>query len=203
MQPRIPNPALSVPGVIDALQSLGEAVNNAAKQAGLSQTTLDLVSLRASQINGCAVCLDMHVNVHHNFIANNASLGDELFSGTWSGGGGATLCTGSDYYKFNYNWVCGNLSSGEGGGVTHLGFIYSGDIEHNTIVLNQSSNPTIPTNGGGISVQGTPDTDPICGALLDQDCPPGLSDGTGPNLVIDVTPLPLNFSAVPRPTSVR
>jgi hypothetical protein len=137
-------------------------------------------------------CLDVHVNVHHNFISNNASLGDELFSGTLSGGGGATLCTGSDYYKFNYNWVCGNLSSGEGGGVTHLGFIYNGDIEHNTIVLNQSSNPTIPTNGGGISVQGTPDTDPICGALLDQDCPPGLSDGTGPNLVINANLIQAN-----------
>ena len=32
----------------------------AASQAGLPQTTVDLVSLRASQINGCAVCLDMH-----------------------------------------------------------------------------------------------------------------------------------------------
>jgi len=137
-------------------------------------------------------CLDVHVNVHHNFITNNASLGDELFSGTLSGGGGATFCTGADYYKFNYNWVCGNLSSGEGGGITHLGFIYNGDIEHNTIVLNQSTNPTIPTNGGGISVQGTPDTDPICGALLDADCPPGLSDGTGPNLVINANLIQAN-----------
>jgi hypothetical protein len=137
-------------------------------------------------------CLDVHVNVHNNFISNNASLGDELFSGTLSGGGGATFCTGSDYYKFNYNWVCGNLSSGEGGGVTHLGFIYNGDIEHNTILLNQSSNPTIPTNGGGIMVQGTPDTDPVCGSLIDQDCPPGLSDGTGPNLVINANLIEAN-----------
>ena len=60
MQPRIPNPALSVSGVIDALQSLSEAANNAAKQAGLPPSTVELVSLRASQINGCAVCLDMH-----------------------------------------------------------------------------------------------------------------------------------------------
>jgi hypothetical protein len=130
-------------------------------------------------------CLDLNVNVHHNYISNNASLGDELFSGTLSGGGGATFCTGADYYKFNYNWVCGNLSSGEGGGVTHLGYVYNGDIEHNSILLNQSTNPTIPTNGGGISVQGTPDTDPVCGTLIDQDCPPGLSDGTGPGLVIN------------------
>jgi hypothetical protein len=137
-------------------------------------------------------CLDVQVNVHNNFITNNASLGDELFSGTLSGGGGATFCTGSDYYKFNYNWVCGNLSAGEGGGVTHLGFIYNGDIEHNAIMLNQSNNPTIPTNGGGIMVQGTPDTDPTCGALIDQDCPPGLSDGTGPNLVINANLIQAN-----------
>src|SRR4029077_15417660 len=52
-------------------------------------------------------------------------------------------------------------------------------------VFNESSNPTIPTNGGGIQIQGTPDTDPICGTIPDADCPPGLSDGTGPGLVIN------------------
>ena len=62
----------------------------------------------------------------------------------------SAFCTGADYYKFNYNWVCGNLSTGDGGGVAHLGFSYNGDIEHNTILFNQSTNPTIPTNGGGI-----------------------------------------------------
>src|SRR5713226_2365833 len=60
MQPRITSPALSVPGVLDALQALSKAANEAASQAGLPRTTLDLVSLRASQINGCGVCLDMH-----------------------------------------------------------------------------------------------------------------------------------------------
>ncbi len=130
-------------------------------------------------------CLDLNVNVHNNDISSNSSLGDELFSGTLSGGGGATFCTGSDYYKFNYNWVCGNLSSAEGGGLAQLGFVYDGDIEHNSIILNQSSNPTIPTNGGGIQIMGTPDTDPVCGTQIDADCPPGLSDGTGPGLVIN------------------
>jgi AhpD family alkylhydroperoxidase len=60
MQSRIPNPALSVPGVIDALQNLSKAAYDAAAQAGLPHTTLELVNVRASQINGCAVCLDMH-----------------------------------------------------------------------------------------------------------------------------------------------
>jgi AhpD family alkylhydroperoxidase len=60
MQSRILNPALGVPGVIDALQSLSKAADDAAGQAGLPHTTVELVNLRASQINGCAVCLDMH-----------------------------------------------------------------------------------------------------------------------------------------------
>jgi hypothetical protein len=137
-------------------------------------------------------CLDLYVNVHNNYITQNSSLGDELFSGTLAGGGGASFCTGSDYYKFQYNWVCGNLSSAEGGGVAHIGFIYDGDIEHNTITLNQSTNPTIPTNGGGLIVMGTPDTDPICGIQLDADCPPGLSDGIGPNLVINANLIQAN-----------
>jgi hypothetical protein len=130
-------------------------------------------------------CLQLEVNLHNNYITNNSSLGDELFSGTLAGGGGVTFCTGNDYYLFNYNWVCGNLSSGEGGGIVHLGEIQNGDIEHNSIVLNQSTNPDIPSNGGGIMVEGTPDTDPICGVSLDADCPPGLSDGTGHNLTIN------------------
>jgi len=130
-------------------------------------------------------CFQVHANVHNNMITSNASLGDELFSGTLSGGGGATFCTGNDYYKFNYNWVCGNVSAGEGGGMVHLGEIQNGDIEHDSFLLNQSINPTIPTNGGGIMVQGTPDTDPTCPGVPDSDCPPGLSDGTGRNLVIN------------------
>jgi len=60
MQSRIPSPALSVPGVLDALQSLSKAAHEAADKAGLPKTTLELVNLRSSQINGCAVCLDMH-----------------------------------------------------------------------------------------------------------------------------------------------
>src|ERR1019366_6084674 len=120
-----------------------------------------------------------------NMITSNSAIGDELFSATLSGGGGVTFCTGNDYYKFNYNWVCGNVSAGEGGAMVHLGEIFNGDIEHNSILFNQSSNPTIPTNGGGIMVQGTADTDPVCPGVADADCPPGLSDGTGPGLVIN------------------
>ncbi len=130
-------------------------------------------------------CFNLNVNVHHNAVTNNTSIGDELFSGTLAGAGGVTFCTGADYYKFNYNWICGNMSSGDGGGVAHMGFSFNGDIEHNSILFNQSLNPTIPTNGGGLMIMGTPDTDPVCGLAADADCPPGFSDGVGPNLVIN------------------
>ena len=60
MHARMTSPALSVAGVMEALQALGSAVRQAAREAGLPESTLNLVELRASQINGCAVCLDMH-----------------------------------------------------------------------------------------------------------------------------------------------
>jgi len=130
-------------------------------------------------------CFNLNVNVHNNAITSNNSLGDELFSGTPSGAGGIAFCTGADFYKFQNNWVCGNLSTGDGGGVIHMGFSYNGDIEHNTIIFNQSINPTISTNGGGLAILGSPDTDPVCGIAPDADCAPGTSDGTGPGLVVN------------------
>jgi AhpD family alkylhydroperoxidase len=56
MKARIKNPALSVPGALEALQQLGAS----ATAAGIPETTLYMVHLRASQINGCSVCVDMH-----------------------------------------------------------------------------------------------------------------------------------------------
>ncbi len=99
-------------------------------------------------------CFNTHTNVHHNMVTLNSSTGDELFTSTPSGGGGVTFCIGSDYYKLNYNWICGNMSSGDGGGIAHLGFSYNGDISNNSILFNQSTNPTVPTSGGGLVVMG-------------------------------------------------
>ncbi len=60
MKPRMTSPVLSIPGVLESLQAISKSTADAGAQAGLSQDTIDLISLRASQINGCAVCLDMH-----------------------------------------------------------------------------------------------------------------------------------------------
>ena len=56
MQARMSHPAFVVPNAMDALQALGKVVGNGA----VPERTLELVHLRASQINGCSVCLDGH-----------------------------------------------------------------------------------------------------------------------------------------------
>jgi hypothetical protein len=126
------------------------------------------------------------VNVHHNSVTLNSSYGDEINSTTPSSAGGVTFCSGADNYKFNYNWVCGNMSSGDGGGMAHFGFSYNGDISHNWILFNQSNNPTLPTYGGGVIAQGVPPDGTFCeNQAVDQDCAPALSDGVGPGLTVD------------------
>jgi AhpD family alkylhydroperoxidase len=56
MRPRIDSPAQTVPGALQALLKL----SSAAQRAGLPATTHYLLELRASQINGCSICVDMH-----------------------------------------------------------------------------------------------------------------------------------------------
>ena len=56
MHARIESPALTVPGALEALQNLSDAV----RQTGIPESTLSLVELRASQINGCSICVDIH-----------------------------------------------------------------------------------------------------------------------------------------------
>ena len=56
MQARMNHPAMIVPEAMPALQALSKAAHS----AGVPAPTLELVHLRASQINGCSVCVDMH-----------------------------------------------------------------------------------------------------------------------------------------------
>jgi hypothetical protein len=143
-------------------------------------------TISADGLQELALGLNTFVNVHNNAITSNAAYGDEINSTTPSAAGGATICTGSDNYKFQYNWVCGNLSTGDGGGLAHFGFSYNGNISNNVVLFNQSTNPTLPTYGGGIIAQGVPPDGTFCeNSLVDVDCAPQLSDGVGPGLVID------------------
>ena len=56
MQARMKNPAMILPGAMQALHALGAA----AEKGDVPPRTLGLVQLRASQINGCSLCVDMH-----------------------------------------------------------------------------------------------------------------------------------------------
>jgi AhpD family alkylhydroperoxidase len=55
IQPRMKNPAMLIPEAMQPLMGFIAAV----RKSGVSQRTLDLVHLRASQINGCSFCVDM------------------------------------------------------------------------------------------------------------------------------------------------
>jgi AhpD family alkylhydroperoxidase len=55
MPARMNNPVMIVPAAMKALVAL-----SAAGQGSVPQTTLNLVYLRASQINSCSVCIDLH-----------------------------------------------------------------------------------------------------------------------------------------------
>lgn len=56
MQARMTNPAVVLPDAMKAMLNLAAV----AQKGSLSKITLDLVYLRASQINGCSFCVEMH-----------------------------------------------------------------------------------------------------------------------------------------------
>ncbi|HEY1691837.1 MAG TPA: carboxymuconolactone decarboxylase family protein [Polyangiaceae bacterium] len=59
MQARLKNPAVLLPDLMPPFQALNAVI----EKSGLPPKTAGLAHLRASQINGCAVCIDMHVRM--------------------------------------------------------------------------------------------------------------------------------------------
>ena len=56
MEARMKNAAMIIPDAMQALLALGKSAEN----GSVPSKTIGLVQLRASQINGCSVCADMH-----------------------------------------------------------------------------------------------------------------------------------------------
>ena len=56
MLARMQNPVMVVPAAMQALQTLAASI----RKSGVPERTLELVNLRASQINGCSACVDIH-----------------------------------------------------------------------------------------------------------------------------------------------
>lgn len=72
MQARMKNPAMILPETMQALQAL----NASAEKGGVPPSTIGLVQLRASQINGCGVCVDMHCR----FLKKAGETDERLFA---------------------------------------------------------------------------------------------------------------------------
>jgi hypothetical protein len=112
--------------------------------------TPDLTTIQAGYNN--------NVNIHHNSLTQNglieASGAVGATPGASGAGAGLALCTGTNNYKANYNFVCGNYSSSDGGGIGHIGYSSNGTIAHNHVLFNQSFFQQAATNGGGIVVEG-------------------------------------------------
>jgi hypothetical protein len=104
------------------------------------------------------------IRIHHNLVIKNGGMG--------GAGGGISLHTGADQYRVQENWVCGNYTQGQGGGIAHLGLSNGGRMEHNNVLFNESFSQANSVHGGGIFVGGQT---PLQGTV---------SDGTG-NVLID------------------
>jgi AhpD family alkylhydroperoxidase len=72
MKSRMKNPAMVLPEVLQALLALSKAT----EKAGVPPKTIGLVQVRASQINGCSVCVDMHCHE----LKNAGETDDRLFA---------------------------------------------------------------------------------------------------------------------------
>lgn len=72
MQARMNNIATIVPEVVPVLQSLSKL----AHKGSVPGSTIGLVELRASQINGCSVCVDMH----QHFMKQAGETDERLFA---------------------------------------------------------------------------------------------------------------------------
>ncbi|KAF3996030.1 hypothetical protein [Glaciimonas immobilis] len=127
---------------------------------------------------------DVGVNIHHNAITNNGTVeatpgaGGANSTGT---GAGVSICTGTDNYAVNYNFICGNYSNGGGGGIGAIGVNMNGVIAHNKILFNQSAQQTMTVHGGGIDIEGDLTTNTT------------FSNGTG-NITIDSNLIVGNFA---------
>ncbi|BDG02334.1 Ig-like domain-containing protein [Anaeromyxobacter oryzae] len=121
---------------------------------------LELEQLPIARGQAVGLGYDDGVRIHHNAITKNGSL--EAPIGNGGAGGGVSICSGTDGYSVDHNFICGNYSSSDGGGIGHLGFSQGGTIAFNQILFNQSFQQTATTHGGGIFVGGEP---PIAGTL--------------------------------------
>jgi large repetitive protein len=140
------------------------------------------------------------VNIHHNEILKNGNTAGE----TAGGGGGISIYTGARGYRVADNYIAGNFSTGDGGGMVHLGasgsyafnanaavlgriigadnrteagvrVTYASTVSNNQFRFNQSFSQSKSVQGGGLAVMGI--VDPVANN--------GITLGTGDMTVIN------------------
>ena len=70
MQPRIKSPVFTLPGALEALQTLAKC----SADCDVPRATLEFGHLRVGQINGCSVCVDMHARALKKLGENDARI---------------------------------------------------------------------------------------------------------------------------------
>lgn len=107
----------------------------------------ELVDEANTNYGGYTDSVAPNANIHHNWVSQNG--------GTESGvGGGITLGNGASNYQVANNYVCGNFSLGDGGGIGQLGLADGGAITGNKVLFNQTYNQSSNPTGGGIFIGG-------------------------------------------------
>ena len=70
LKPRMKSPAWTLPGAREALLGIHKATEN----CDVPRVTLELVHARVGQINGCSVCVDMHLRALKKLGESDARL---------------------------------------------------------------------------------------------------------------------------------
>jgi large repetitive protein len=165
---------INVNGYAERLQIANNLItgNQGIRSGGIRVGNPSLVSqdLPVSSRN-----FDLHI--HHNEITQNGDTAGQV----GGGGGGIGLYFGSDRYRVAKNFICGNYSSGNGGGLSHLGVSQGGVIEDNQFLWNQSFYQGISVQGGGVAIMGQESLAAAAGGVV------GLSTGTGDVTVVSNT----------------
>jgi hypothetical protein len=130
-------------------------------------------------LTGGGFGFNKNVHIHHNSVTNNGTV--EANAGDSGAGGGVSICSGTDNYLLNYNFVCGNFASTDGGGIGHIGVSDDGTIANNIIAFNQSYAQSNTVHGGGITIEGET---AVAG---------GVTLGTG-NVIVDSNIIQGNFA---------
>jgi hypothetical protein len=118
----------------------------------------ELISEQAVGTFGYTDAHNDWVKIHNNQVIQNGNLGGS--------GAGISMCTGSDSYEVTDNFVCGNFSLRNGGGIGHIGLSDRAEtggssppgsvplIKENIVIFNEIFNQGLSVSGGGIFIGG-------------------------------------------------